>query len=147
MEDISEAAAANFESINQDLEKAWLTHPEVPQSVRVQLAIAVAEVVGNIIEHGGGLQRPVNIQMRLTLSEQCQVQICFVDDGDELPAHIDLSSRVMPDETAEGGRGLALAQAVLEQLTYHRDNAFNYWILLSRRFNPFHTEQPGSSQH
>lgn len=145
MEELSEAAAANFEAIEHDLEQAWLTHPEVPEAVRLQLAIAVAEVVGNIIEHGGGLHRPVKIQMRMTLSEQGQVQICFTDDGDELPAHIDLTAAVMPDETAEGGRGLALAQAVLEQLTYHRDNAINYWILLSRRFNPFHTEQQSES--
>lgn len=45
----------------------------------------------------------------------------------------------MPDPTAENGRGLALAQAALEQLSYHRDNAINCWILLSRRFKPFHT--------
>ena len=137
---LSEAAAASFEAIEHDLECAWVKYPGVPESVRMQLAIAVAEVVGNIIEHGGGHQhRPVHIEMALTVSEGGQVQIRFTDDGDPLPAEIDLAEVAMPDTAAEGGRGLALAQAVLEQLSYHRDNAFNYWSLLSRRFNPFQT--------
>ena len=139
MERLSEAAAASFEAIERDLESAWATYPEVPEPVRMQLAIAVAEVVGNIIEHGGGQHRQVRIEMALTLSDTGQVQICFTDDGDALPADIDLSAVSMPDPTAENGRGLALAQAVLEHLSYHRDNALNYWTLLSRRFNPFHT--------
>lgn len=44
------------------------------------------------------------------------MRICFTDDGDELPAAVDLPAVSMPDPTAENGRGLALAQAVLEQL-------------------------------
>lgn len=104
----------------------------------MQLAIAVAEVVGNIIEHGGAQHRPVRIEMQLTLSDIGQVRICFTDDGDELPAEVDLSAVSMPDPTAENGRGLVLAQAVLEQLSYQRDSAINYWTLLSQRFNPFH---------
>lgn len=58
----SEAAAASFEVIEHDLEQAWVRHPEVPESVRMQLAIAVAEVVGNSIEHGGAQHRPVRIE-------------------------------------------------------------------------------------
>lgn len=135
---LSEAAAASFEAIEHDLECAWDRYPEVPESVRMQLAIAVAEVVGNIIEHGGGQHRPVRIEMALTVSDAGQVQICVTDDGDELPAEVNLSAVSMPDPTAESGRGLALAHAVLEQLSYHRDNAINYWTLLSRCFNPFH---------
>ena len=97
MEKLSEAAAASFEAIEHDLEQAWTKYPEVPESVRIHLAIAVAEVVGNIIEHGGGQQhRPVRIEMALTLSDTGQVQICFTDDGDELPAHVDLSAVSMP---------------------------------------------------
>lgn len=145
MEELSRAAAAYFESVDRELEQAWLRHPEVPDDVRVQLAIAVAEVVGNIVKHGGALQRPLDIQMQMSLSEQGQVQICFTDDGDAFPAGAELSTRTMPDESAEGGRGLALAQAVLDQLLYRRTNAINYWILLSRRFNPFHMSAPGDS--
>ena len=145
MEPLSEAAAANIEAIERDLEQAWLRHPEVPAAVRLQLAIAVAEVVGNIIEHGGGLRRPLHIDMRLTVSDCGQVEICFTDDGDELPAEVDLSPKPMPDEAAEGGRGLPLAHAVLEQLSYHRDNAINFWTLISRRFNPFHSQPPPDS--
>ena len=55
----------------------------------------------------------------------------FLDDGP--PAEVDLRKTGMPDPQAECGRGLALAHAVLDRLTYHR-NFFNHWILVSKRF-------------
>ena len=67
------------------------------------MAIAVAEIVGNIVEHGGALRRPVEIHMEFALSETGQVHIHLVDDGDELPADVDLSTVRMPDPTAERG--------------------------------------------
>lgn len=145
MEELSKAAAAYFESVERQLEQAWLRFPQVPDEVRLQLAIAVAEVVGNIVKHGGALSRSLDVQMQMTLSRDGQVKICFTDDGDEFPAGTELTARMMPDESAEGGRGLALAQAVLDELLYRRTNAINYWILLSRRFNPFHPGKPADS--
>ena len=40
----------------------------------------------------------------------------------------------MPDDMVERGRGLALAEAVLEQLTYRRAE-YNHWTLVSKRFS------------
>jgi anti-sigma regulatory factor (Ser/Thr protein kinase) len=39
----------------------------------------------------------------------------------------------MPDPMAERGRGLALAQAVLEELNYRRTH-LNHWTLVSKPF-------------
>lgn len=139
MEPLPEAASARFTAIERDLELAWLRFPVVPAPVRMQMTIAVAEVVGNIISHAGGMTRPLRIDMDLVLSETGQVHVCFTDDGDEMPAEVDLSTVSMPDATAERGRGLALARAVLEQLWYFRHNAVNYWTLVSR---PYHAISP-----
>ncbi len=61
-----------------------------------------------------------------------QVHVTFTDNG--LPANIDLTSVAMPDTMAERGRGLALAQTVLDQLAYRGDDLGNQWTLISQRF-------------
>ena len=40
----------------------------------------------------------------------------------------------MPDPMAERGRGLAMAQALLDELAYRCDETGNHWMLVSRRF-------------
>jgi serine/threonine-protein kinase RsbW len=40
----------------------------------------------------------------------------------------------MPDEVAERGRGLAMAQAALRLLAYFRDELGNHWRLVSKAF-------------
>ena len=111
------------------LDEVWSTHDQVPDPVRMQVSIAAGEIGANIIEHGGQA-RPVNIRVEIRVFAD-HVRVEFADDG--LPAEIDLTAVEMPDEMAERGRGLALAQSVLEKLTYRR-NAVNHWTLLSKRF-------------
>ena len=55
----------------------------------------------------------------------------FTDEGD--PADVDLTTVTMPDAMAERGRGLALAKACLDQLTYRRDSTGNHWTLAVKR--------------
>ena len=117
-------------AIQAELDSVWLIHPHVPANVRTQMSIATAEIGANIIEHSGG-RRPVRIQMGSELVGD-QVHFTFTDDGP--PADIDLTSVTMPDATAERGRGLAMAQAVLDQLAYHSDDLGNHWTLISQRF-------------
>lgn len=112
------------------LDEALSAHDHVPDTVRMQVSIAAGEIGANIIEHAGHAQ-PVSIRMdvRVLINE---VWVEFVDDG--VPAHVDLTAVDMPDDLAERGRGLALAQSVLEKLTYQR-NAKNHWTLVSKRFH------------
>lgn len=115
--------------IDAALEQTWLQHAHVPEAVRIQVGIAVAEIGANIIEHGGRAG-PVRMRMRVRVLPT-EVWVEFADDGP--PARVDLSTVAMPDVTADRGRGLALAQAVLEKLAYQR-NAFNHWTLVSKQF-------------
>ena len=97
----------------------------------VSLAIAAGEVGANILEHAGG-GRPGRIRMGIALVGD-QVRVAFTDDYP--PADIDLASVGMPDDVmVERGRGLAMAQAVLDQLAYFRDQLGNHWTLLSQHF-------------
>lgn len=112
------------------LERTWSAHPHVPPLVRMHIGIAAGEIGANIIEHAAQ-ERPVRLRMEVQVLRD-EVRVAFLDDGP--PADVDLgAATVMPDHMAESGRGLALAHAVLDRLWYHR-NAFNHWLLVSRRF-------------
>lgn len=116
--------------IETALENTWSAHPNVPMIVRMHMGIAAGEIAANIIEHASR-SRPVRIWMDVDVLPM-QVRVEFTDDGD--PADIDLTAVSMPDDTAERGRGLALAQAVLAQLSYRRTE-FNHWVLVSKHFS------------
>lgn len=109
------------------LEQAWSSNSHVPDDVRVQVGIAVGEIGANIVEYAG---RPARMRMEVCVRPN-EVEVTFTDDG--APVMVDLASVRMPNELAESGRGLALAQAVLEQLNYCRD-LVNRWTLVSKQF-------------
>lgn len=117
--------------IQRTLDFAWDRHPEVPDSVRYELALAAAEVGTNILNHAG---RARDLRARMdvwVLSDHVRVE--FADDG--LPADLDLAAVHMPDVMAESGRGLALAQASLREFSYRREDSGNHWTLISHQFS------------
>lgn len=96
---------------------------------RLHVGIAAGEISANIVEHAGRGDA-VRIRMEVTVLPT-RVRVDFTDEGS--PADVDLTAVRLPGEMAERGRGLALAQAVLETLAYHRDSA-NHWTLISKPF-------------
>lgn len=122
---------STLDQIADCLDGLWAHHPEVPNSVRMQVGIATAEIAANIVEHAAG-RAAVRMRMKVRVLSD-QVQVSLSDDGS--PAQLDLRAVYLPSEMAERGRGLAMAHAVLERLRYHRF-AFNHWTLHSKRFNP-----------
>ena len=108
------------------LAKTWLENSHVPEAIRMQVGIAVAEIGANIIKHSAPAQ--VRMEVKALASE---VWVEFEDDG--MPVDIDLSNISLPVDMAETGRGLALAQAALARLSYRRDAA-NHWTLVSKSF-------------
>ena len=126
------AQRAALDQIEQTFVDLWKSHDNVPHHIRLQLGIAIAEIVANIIEHATkGLDRPVRLQMSAHVRTR-QVHVQFSDDGIPNPVH--LSEVSMPAELAERGRGIPLAKAVLDQLSYERAGGRNRWTLDSRTF-------------
>lgn len=119
-----------LEEIEAFLGRTWAAHARVPHQVRLQLGIAAGEIAANIVEHAAQGQL-VRIQMTVSVLADV-VRIDFIDDG--VPAQVNLESADMPDDMAERGRGLALAQAVLDELSYRRTTC-NQWTLVSKRFS------------
>lgn len=117
-------------AVQSQLDALWSIHPHIPDDVRMQMQISTAEVAANIVEHAGS-GHPLRIRMSAAVIDD-QVHIVFTDNGP--PSDIELSKVTMPDEMAERGRGLAIAQALLDRLAYRCDESGNHWTLSSKHF-------------
>lgn len=112
------------------LERLWEAHPDVETVDRVRFETAVIEILGNIVEHAYELDAPAAGSRRFDVvltATPTELVASFGDDG--IPMAIDLSSVAMPDDLAESGRGLALAMAAVDDLSYERDGGRNLWRL------------------
>ena len=105
---------------------------QVEDEDRFPFEIAVAEIAANIVEHAGD-GAPVTMRLELRLSPD-RIEACFHDDG--RPARVDLETVRMPGDMAERGRGLAIALAALDELSYRRRGSSNRWILVRERADP-----------
>ncbi|MBT2513142.1 ATP-binding protein [Arthrobacter sp. ISL-30] len=111
------------------LARMWETSPEVSELDRAMFETAVIEIAANIVEHGS---QEGSILCNLILEVYPdRLDARFKDDG--RIAQVDLDAAAMPDDFAESGRGLAMAKAAVDVLTYHRHNNDNYWTLSRTR--------------
>lgn len=122
------ADPGTLDDIQGVLDRCWAQHAYVPERIRSEVGIAVAEIAANILEHARAVSLTLHLQVR-----QDDVVVEFVDGGEA--AVVDLAAARMPTPLAESGRGLALAQSVLAGLSYWRDGAGNHWRLVSKTFS------------
>ncbi|GAA4365565.1 ATP-binding protein [Nocardioides caricicola] len=116
------------------LEQLWEAHDDVAATDRVRFEMAVIEILGNIVEHAYEIDSTDTGSRRFDVSvaaTETELVASFGDNG--LPMSIDLSDVAMPDELAESGRGLALAMAAVDDLSYERENGRNLWRLTCTR--------------
>lgn len=119
-----------LDMIENSLGDLWAAHPEIPEDVRLHVAVAASEIGTNIMEHSGS-GVPIRVHMSVILGAQ-QIEVIFTDDGK--PAEVDLDTVAFPDHTSHRGRGLAIASDLLDGLSYSRERGLNTWKLVHRRF-------------
>jgi serine/threonine-protein kinase RsbW len=90
---------------------------------RFLFALAVSEVLTNIVQHGGN-GATMRIEIDAT-ADELRAQIWDT----AAPAVIDWDSLRLPGDDAESGRGLVLAISVLNELRHTRSAAGNTWLL------------------
>ncbi|MBF4162157.1 ATP-binding protein [Nocardioides acrostichi] len=115
------------------LEQLWALDESISPLDRMRFELAVIEILGNIIEHAYANDvdpRVRRVTMTLTLDSEHLVAE-LADSG--VPVELDLSDIGLPDFEAESGRGLAMAQASVDEMTYSRDQGRNTWRLVCRR--------------
>ena len=115
-------------------EQLWEANEDVAVADRVRFEMAVIEILGNIIEHAYEMDSAEAGSRRFDISVAATETALVASFGDNgLPMSIDLSTVAMPDELAESGRGLALAMAAVDDLSYDREDGRNHWRLSCTR--------------
>jgi serine/threonine-protein kinase RsbW len=116
------------------IEHLWTTHPDIGERDRARFEMSVIEILGNIVEHAYRADVETTSGRRIAIVLGATEDRLLAHLGDNgLPVGLDLSGAVMPDELAESGRGLALATAALDDLSYRRLGDRNLWDLLCLR--------------
>jgi anti-sigma regulatory factor (Ser/Thr protein kinase) len=116
-----------LERVHDLVDELWGLVPEVELRDRYRFETAVIEVAGNIVEHGGP-----QVRLRLWLRVHPDaVEAQFRDTGRAVD--LEAVGARTPDELAEDGRGLALARAAADDVTYERSGMTNRWRVLQRR--------------
>jgi serine/threonine-protein kinase RsbW len=112
------------------LEEVGREHSDLGPDDLMLFETAVIEVAGNVVEHG----RPPGIvswSFRLEVRPD-RLEGRLSDSGEEYPGGTWGTS--MPDDPMqESGRGLALATAMLDSLSYERVDDANQWTMVRRR--------------
>lgn len=129
------ARPESIELVHPALEQLWSTHGEVPLRDRVRFETAVIEIFANVVEHAfradGDHTLDDGRRLDLTLcTDRDEVEAIFTDNGQ--PVELDLSEVTMPTDLVESGRGLAMAIAALDHLSYERTGGCNRWRLACR---------------
>jgi serine/threonine-protein kinase RsbW len=112
------------------LDRVSREHPDIDSADLMLFETAVIEVAGNVVEHG----RPpgsVTWSFRIEIGAD-QLEASLSDSGEEYPGGT-WGTEMPADPMQESGRGLALATAVLDSLTYDRRGDANHWQMTRRR--------------
>jgi serine/threonine-protein kinase RsbW len=119
-----------FDVVHDALAQLWSDARDVDQNDRMLFETALIEIVGNLVEHARRPDgHPVDVHLQVCVHPD-RVEARMRDNG--APAMVDTGTAEMPDELAEGGRGLALASAVAD-LRHVRTEDGNTWTIVRHR--------------
>lgn len=121
------AVPDQLDAVHALLAQAAGEHPGLDPTDVMLFETAIIEIATNVVEYGG------------PAGEVCWKFTIRVRE-DEIEAELDDTGRTftpvrgkgMPDEAAEGGRGLPLAEALLDQIEFKRMGDTNHWRMVRR---------------
>ena len=114
------------------LEEVAADHPEHSPNDLLLFETAVIEIAGNLVEHG---RPPGEVRYTFTLAvSPDRLEAVLTDTGEVVPEPE--GAAVMPDDREEAGRGLLLARAALDELSYARGDEGNLWRMVKRSSSP-----------
>jgi serine/threonine-protein kinase RsbW len=122
----------DVDAVHALLEAVWLDVPDVPMMERFKFETALLELASNVVKHadgGCGLWCTLEID-----AYPGHIEATVLDDGEPSDVPV-LVPRDMPDALSESGRGIAMIQALVDDLGYSREGTTNRWRI-SRTFEP-----------
>lgn len=121
------AVPEQIDAVHDLLARAASEHPELDPTDVMLFETAIIEIANNVVEYG----RPEGkVRWRFTIQVRPEEIEADLDDTGQSfePAR----GKGMPDEEAEGGRGLPLAEALLDQIEFTRTGDTNHWRMIRR---------------
>ncbi|MFB2556977.1 ATP-binding protein [Herbiconiux liangxiaofengii] len=119
----------DVDAVHEFLEQVWQQNPEVGEYDRMAFETALVELAANLIQHAsgeGGVTCVLSVR-----SDANGLHASLADTADA--GGIVLVRREMPDELSESGRGIALIQALVDDLRYERVDERNVWTISKAR--------------
>ena len=133
-----EAHPESLEQVHDTLDRFWVRVDQAGVTAtssrwRLELATAIVEVVANVIQYAypvDAAERPLRLRLA---SYTDRVEALIVDRGQPFAPEATAFPPSL-DELPEGGLGLAVARAALDDLSHRRSEAGeNVWRLVKRR--------------
>jgi anti-sigma regulatory factor (Ser/Thr protein kinase) len=103
-----------------------LDHLQVGKDTVEEIVLALTEACANVVEHSGD-GNDYEVAVRID-DDTCRISVWDEGAGFELP---DLSQPV--DPTADGGAGLVLMRALVDELAFERDPDGRHRVTLEKR--------------
>lgn len=119
----------DVDAVHELVEALWLDHPGVDAMDRMAFETALIELASNVLQHsdaGSGVTCVLSIGAD---SDRLHARLSDTAEA----GGITLAGRAMPDELAESGRGIALIQALVDDLHYERVGDRNLWSIEKKR--------------
>ena len=121
------AVPDQLDAVHELLAEAAADHPELDSTDVMLFETAVIEIANNVVEYGkpeGEVRWKFTVRVR-----EDEIEAELDDTGQSFaPAR----GKGMPGEEAEGGRGLPLAEALLDQIDFDRVDETNHWRMVRR---------------
>lgn len=119
----------DVDAVHEFLETVWEANPGVSEFDRMAFETALIELASNVIQHAAG-EGGVTCVLTVDADEN-GLSASLADTADA--GGIVLMNRSMPDELSESGRGIALIQALVDDLRYERVDERNVWSISRAR--------------
>ncbi len=122
---------ANYQEIRQPCERlrTLLKQADVADEVASVCELSLQELLTNLVDHAYEGDSNGQITVRMA-SNRDQIFIQTEDTG--IPANVNLNNIHMPEpeELAEGGYGMAIIQAIMDEVRYESSKSKNVWSLI-----------------
>jgi len=126
------AVPETIDLLHELLAEVRVDHPGVAESDLSMIETAIIEIAGNVVQHGADsgaryFDFVLHVRPDRLVGE-------LASEGDEVGERAATAGdRRLPDSLAESGRGLLIAESVLDELSYAYADGRNSWRMLRLR--------------
>lgn len=121
------AVPDQLDAVHTLLAEAAADHDELDPMDVMLFETAIIEIANNVVEYG---QPEGEVRWKFTIRVRPDEIEAELDDTGQ--SFTPVQGKSMPGEDAEGGRGLPIAEALLDKIEFDRVDDTNHWRMVRR---------------